>query len=129
GRELSRMQGHVEPVRCLAFSPDGQRLVSGSGGVERTARVWDVAQGQEVVTLRLYEDRWHNVYSHEGAVICLAYSPDGRRIVSGSDDQTVRVWDATSGELLACLRGHVGAVSCVTFGGDGRLVISGGADR
>ena len=47
---------------------------------------------------------------HEGAVYAAAFSPDGARIVSGSDDSTVRVWDAASGAELLVLRGHEGAV-------------------
>ncbi len=47
-------------------------------------------------------------------------SPDGRRILSGSDDETVRVWDAASGAELACLRGHTGTVRKRSDVSDGR---------
>ena len=43
---------------------------------------------------------------HEGAVYSVAYSPDNQRVVSGSGDMTVRVWDVTSGETVIVLRGH-----------------------
>ena len=55
--------------------------------------------------------------------------PDGRRIVSGSDDKTVRVWDAASGAELACLRGHDGGVLSVAFDRDGRRIVSGSGDQ
>jgi WD40 repeat protein len=50
---------------------------------------------------------------HEEAVLSMSYSPDGARIASGSFDQTVRVWDARSGESLEVIRGHgdVGAIA------------------
>ena len=60
---------------------------------------------------------------HKKWVLSVAYSPDGRRIVTGSDDQTVRVWDAEGGVEMACLRGHPGGVESVAYSPDGRRII------
>jgi WD40 repeat protein len=54
----------------------------------------------------------------------VAFSPDGRLLASGSDDQTVRVWDAASGAQLRCLQGHEGRVERVAFSPDGRRLAS-----
>jgi len=66
---------------------------------------------------------------HEQLVASVAVSPDGRRIVSGSRDETVRIWDVVSGEELACLRGHESGVWSVAVSPDGRRIVSGSADR
>ena len=65
---------------------------------------------------------------HSGPVDCVAYSPDGTRIVSGAYDSTVRVWDAASGVEQLCLRGHTAAVYSVAFSPDGCEIVSGAAD-
>ena len=52
---------------------------------------------------------------HEGDALAVAFSPDGARIVSGSADGTVRVWDAASGEELLVLRGHEDVVWAAAF--------------
>jgi len=61
-------------------------------------------------------------------VLSVAFSPDERRVLSGSWDSTVRLWDAVSGEELAALRGHEDHVTSVAFSPDGRLVLSGSWD-
>jgi len=63
------------------------------------------------------------------SVICIAFSPDGNQIVSGSEDKSVQVWDAKTGKQLRELQGHTGKVNSVTFSPDGSQIISGSHDR
>jgi len=65
---------------------------------------------------------------HAGDVNAVAYSPDGTRIVSGSDDKTLKVWDASSGAELATLAGHAGDVNAVAYSPDGTRIVSGSCD-
>ncbi len=66
---------------------------------------------------------------HTGGVTSVAVSGDGRRIVSGSRDKTLRIWDAVSGILLITLQGHEGDVMAAAWSADGRRIVSGGADK
>jgi hypothetical protein len=66
---------------------------------------------------------------HEGWVNSVAFDPQGGRIVRGSDDEMVRVWDASSGRELACLRGHEDAVTSVAFDPQGGRIVSGSDDK
>ena len=64
---------------------------------------------------------------HDGEVWSVAFSPDGKRIASGSDDKTIKVWDAATGAEVMTLRAH--ERSRVTFSPDGRRIVSGSDDK
>ncbi|KAJ7830803.1 WD40 repeat-like protein [Mycena olivaceomarginata] len=67
---------------------------------------------------------------HTESVISVAFSPDGKRIVSGSPDWTVRIWDSESGEPVAGpFNGHSDMVTSVAFFRDGKRIVSGSWDR
>ena len=85
-------------VNSVAFSPDGQRLASGSG--DKTVKIWDSATGKELFALK----------GHADPVTSVAFSPDGQRLASGSRDQTVKIWDSATGKELFALKGHAGSV-------------------
>ena len=66
---------------------------------------------------------------HSEAVNGVAFSPDGKQIVSGSDDNTVRVWDATTGQQSLTLKANSRYVSSVAFSPDGKWIASGGGNE
>ena len=66
---------------------------------------------------------------HDWAVLCGQFSPDGQRIITGSQDTTARIWDARTGHELVKLEGHTAAVTSVAFSPDGTRVLTGSQDN
>ncbi|MBV9125959.1 MAG: hypothetical protein JO112_21620, partial [Planctomycetes bacterium] len=60
---------------------------------------------------------------------CLAFTPDGRQVISGSDDSTLRLWDVATAREQRCLQGHEDSVTSVAVAADGRGLLSGSSDR
>src|SRR5882757_5665779 len=81
-QQLLQLYGHDDLISSVAFSPNGSKIVSGSG--DKTIRVWDASTGVEMLPPLRGHDNW---------ILSVAFSPDGSKIVSGSDDKTIRVWD------------------------------------
>jgi WD40 repeat protein len=81
--------------------------------------LWELPTGRRLRTFT----------GHNGAVTSVCLSFDGRYVLSGSTDATVRLWEAASGQCLRTFAGHADAVTSVTFSADGRYALSGSADR
>jgi hypothetical protein len=110
---LSRFEGHTDDVWSVAFSPDGQTVLSGS--VDKTLILWDVATGE---VLRTFEGHTDDVWS-------VAFSPDGQTALSASKDNTLILWEVATGEPLRTFEGHTDAVVSVAFSPDGQMALSG----
>src|SRR4051794_27630976 len=66
---------------------------------------------------------------HQGSVMAVAFSPDGKILVSGSRDKTIKLWNARTGELQRTLSEHTADVYDVTFSPTGKLLASGSRDK
>jgi WD40 repeat protein/serine/threonine protein kinase/Flp pilus assembly protein TadD len=145
-REVCVLRGHELQVNSVAFSPDGRLLASASGELDVLAvraqvvrpdgrllasasgerrdkkpgelKVWEVATGAEVFGTR----------PHRSAIAEVAFTPDGRRLVTASWDSTVRVHDAATGKGLRVLRSEANTFKCVAVSPDGKLIAAGSHD-
>lgn len=127
GLNLLSFGGHTAAIRALAYSPDGTRIAT--GGDDSAAIVHDASTGSAMVTM-----------TAQAGVSAVAFSGDGLRLATGADlvndptqpagqQPTGAVWDATTGSLVAALRGHTGRVTSVAFSTDGQSVVTGSVDR
>jgi WD40 repeat protein/serine/threonine protein kinase len=152
GQEILILKGHAGDVTSVAFSSNGKQILSASA--DRTARVWDAERGQKLFTLngqagpvrglafnsdgtRVVASNgvWdaetrQKLFSLEGAghVLGVSFSPDGKHIVTGSQDGMARVWDAGTGELVFTLKTDRGPVLGVAFSPDGKRIVTGSGD-
>jgi WD40 repeat protein len=114
---------------ALAFSPDGKTLSVGTGPRDFRVRRPGEIQLWEVETRMLRG----SLRGHGRAVTSLAYSADGRTLVSGSADTTVRFWDLPAGREYGMLKGHQAAVGfeglAVALSADGRWLATASMDR
>ncbi len=69
------------------------------------------------------------LHGHDGWIRSVAFTPDGKHIVSSGDDSTIRVWDISTGENIMTLRGHEGSVSSAIISPNGKQIVSGSQDN
>lgn len=172
------LSGHIGPIQALAFSPDATLLVSSGGRnweeqegddgitytfsardsvVDKTAKVWDVATGENITTFEHLDAVRAIAFSPDGTLLatsagrtdirstktwqdiatlstvnatCLTFSPDGTRIAVGMSGRqpTVQIWDIATRKPIATFIGHKRGIQSLAFSPDSRLLASGGSD-
>jgi mono/diheme cytochrome c family protein len=110
-----RFEAGVKYIHGVAFAADGKRALVCA---DRRIYLLDPASGKLERSLQ----------GHTQAVVSAVFSPDGRQVLSASDDRTLRLWETSSGRQVRVFHGHDSGVKCVAFSPEGRYVLSGGSD-
>ena len=127
GQRVPSFAMHSTGINAVAFSPDGHFVATGNQESQllfdnnvwnNTAWLWDAATGNPV---RSFDGSTSTVNS-------IAFSPDGRELLTGSSDNTARLWDAGTGQLIRSFEGNANIVFSVAFSPDGRFALTGSND-
>jgi len=137
GQPILTLQGHDGWIWAVTFSPDGKTLASCSH--DFLIRLWDVQsldfESSNPAHLAEVSDSnslsgacLNTLRGHTHRVWTISFSPDGQLLASGSDDQTIRLWNTQDGTCLMVLQGHTGGVTSVCFSPNGQFLASAGED-
>jgi len=131
-------KAHKGGVRALAFSPNGKLLASGGAVPSEEPGEKGYARGEVILWDAATGEKRRVLVGHPGEVNCLAFSPDGKILVSGGQRQyllvnpdtaqNLKVWDVPTGKEIITLLGQTHGVTCVAFSADGNTLASGSLD-
>ena len=99
GQLLLRLRGHRRQILDLAYSRDGRRIATAS--IDSTARVWDANTGEELLTLPIDPVNGYSLMGYSNMMRYVEFDAKGERLITGSNDGKVRIWNLVTGQLLA----------------------------
>jgi WD40 repeat protein len=138
GTQMRQINAHTTPkvssVYCVAWSPDGKQIISGS--LDQSLKLWDANSGAQVREFKAYKEKDFEKGHREG-VFCVAFSPDGKFVASGSSDRSIKIWNVADGTVVSEFvnpnlapntvgppQAHPGWVYSLRFAGGGKLLVS-----
>src|SRR5258706_14231152 len=116
GSILQTLPRHINLVQSVAISPNDELAVSGSE--DSTAIVWDLKDGKPLHRLK-----------HTWTIRAVAFAPDGKEVLTGCNDNIIRLFNAQTGTLIKTYVGHGASIETVAFSPEGRWIISASADN
>jgi WD40 repeat protein len=119
GKKVRSFQPGSYRVKSMAFNAGGG-LLAATGNLPEMLFVWNLANGQKLASLK--------PQGHTDWIRGVAFSPDGQRLATASEDRTVRIWDAHDLREIQSFKGHADRVHSVAFNPDGKRVASACAD-
>ncbi|MBX9681824.1 MAG: WD40 repeat domain-containing protein [Gemmataceae bacterium] len=122
GKNLQTLKGHAENVKAAAFV--GDKIATSAGKWNKEKKAWE---GE--IKLWAGDKQAASLKGHDQTIESIAVSKDGKTLVTGSEDQTILVWDVAAAKPSQTLKGHTGAVLAVAVSSDGKKVASTSRDR
>jgi len=116
-----KIKGYTNMETAIAFSPDRKQVLFSSWDYNQTTKQWnhavklyDITSGKEIKTF----------WGHTERIVSVAFSSDGKQVLSGSYDKTVKLWDIASGQEIKTFSGHTDSIRSVTLSPDGKQMLS-----
>ena len=122
GERRDTLSQPQKELYAVAFSPDGKRLVA--GGVDHRIRIWEISGDARETTNPLLDSK----YAHEGTILNLVFSGDGRWLLSSADDRTVKLWDARQMKEKLLLESQPDWAHALAFVDGGKVIAVGRMD-
>jgi WD40 repeat protein len=118
GKTVLVIETGLRDVCAVIYSPDTTMIATGGGMTEESLKIWDANTGELVANLK----------GHTYRVYCLAWTADGKTLISGSGDYSIRTWNTTTWQQIAVWTGHTNSVLGIAISPNGRILASASRD-